>query len=201
MEFGNRLIVSCQDRTDWTIPMAVHGGAGGLRVNGVDDVKFARSVRENIPLVACWKKDIPGVQVRITPQIDMMQGLFRAGATFVAFDATQRRRLHSVASMVAAARRWSGMCVADVSTVDEGCDAWEAGADIVATTLFPVFDLEAIRRLATCGIRVMAEGNIRTPEQARQCLEAGADLVCVGSAITRPHEVTKWFLAALSKGM
>jgi putative N-acetylmannosamine-6-phosphate epimerase len=46
-------------------------------------------------------------------------------------------------------------------------------------------------------IPVIAEGRIRTPHQARQALDAGAYGVVVGSAITRPVEITRWFVEAL----
>jgi N-acylglucosamine-6-phosphate 2-epimerase len=54
-----------------------------------------------------------------------------------------------------------------------------------------------ISDLAGRGIRPVAEGRIRTPEEARQALERGAFAVVVGSAITRPEVVTGWFLQAL----
>lgn len=44
---------------------------------------------------------------------------------------------------------------------------------------------------------VVAEGNIRTPALAALARQAGASMVVVGSAITRPEHVTAWFRAAL----
>ena len=81
-----------------------------------------------------------------------------------------------------------------------------AGADLIATTLSGYMgpgpeptepDLELIRRWAGEGLAVIAEGRIRSPDQARAAREAGALAVVVGSAITRPEHVTRWFIEAL----
>ncbi|MBF1117633.1 MAG: N-acetylmannosamine-6-phosphate 2-epimerase, partial [Solobacterium sp.] len=48
-----------------------------------------------------------------------------------------------------------------------------------------------------CGKPVIAEGNISTPEQCRHAMDIGVHAVVVGSAITRPLEITKKFKAAL----
>ena len=44
---------------------------------------------------------------------------------------------------------------------------------------------------------MVAEGNISTPEQLRHAMDIGVLTVVVGSAITRPLEITKRFVAAL----
>jgi N-acylglucosamine-6-phosphate 2-epimerase len=44
---------------------------------------------------------------------------------------------------------------------------------------------------------VLAEGRIRTPDEARQCLDLGAFAVVVGTAITHPSSITRNFAAAL----
>ena len=47
--------------------------------------------------------------------------------------------------------------------------------------------------------KVIAEGNINTPEKARRVLELGAYSVVVGSIITRPQLITKSFVEAIEK--
>jgi len=198
MKFKNRLVASCQDMTEWTAAMALKGGAGGLRVNGLDQLEMALSLSKGaVPVIACWKKDLPGTPTRITPHIELAISLAKNGANYVAFDATNRRRFHSVKEMVRGIHDHGACAVADVSSVSEGLAAHECGADYVATTLFHEPDVEAVREMAGLGIKVMAEGNIRTPYQACLMKEAGAELVCVGSAISRPHHVTKWFVEVL----
>ena len=51
--------------------------------------------------------------------------------------------------------------------------------------------------LAKVKHRVIAEGNINTPEKARRVIELGAFSVVVGSIITRPQVITKNFTDAL----
>ena len=59
-------------------------------------------------------------------------------------------------------------------------------------------DFEIIRQIvAKVKHRVIAEGNINTPEKARRVIELGAFSVVVGSIITRPQLITKSFAEAL----
>jgi N-acetylmannosamine-6-phosphate 2-epimerase/N-acetylmannosamine kinase len=59
-------------------------------------------------------------------------------------------------------------------------------------------DVPLMKAIAACGRPVIAEGRIRTPEQARAAIGAGAFAVVVGSAITRPEHITEWFAAAVA---
>ena len=52
-------------------------------------------------------------------------------------------------------------------------------------------DLALVRAIAGCGRPVIAEGRIRTPDQAKAAIEAGAFAVVVGSAITAPS-TSRW---------
>lgn len=47
-------------------------------------------------------------------------------------------------------------------------------------------------------VSIMMEGHIYTPEDAMKCMFLGADAVVVGSAITRPHFITKRFTDLLT---
>ena len=46
--------------------------------------------------------------------------------------------------------------------------------------------------------KVIAEGNINTPQKAKRVIELGAYSVVVGSAITRPQLITKTFADVLA---
>ena len=97
--------------------------------------------------------------------------------------------------------------MADCSNIEEGMQAAELGFDFIGTTLagytsytkgcsLPPYDM--IRTLVEkSGKPVIAEGNISTPEQLRQAMDLGVLTVVVGSAITRPMEITKRFVEAL----
>jgi putative N-acetylmannosamine-6-phosphate epimerase len=52
--------------------------------------------------------------------------------------------------------------------------------------------------MARLGAWVVAEGRIRTPNEAAMALKFGARAVVVGSAITRPEHVTQWFVEAMA---
>lgn len=197
--FRNKLVVSCQDRPDWTIEMALNGGAGGLRINGPDDTMLARRADKEVCIIGCYKICVPGCRVYITPTKQAAIDLADAGADWIAFDATDGSRPVPVKEMIEAIHEAGCMAVADVSTKEEGIVAWSAGADMIATTLAEMGVIGICFSLSRMGIKVMAEGGIRTPEQAKECVLAGAELVCVGSAITRPHVTTRWFVEELKK--
>eukprot|EP01133_Synstelium_polycarpum_P026981 gene26981-32492_t len=98
--------------------------------------------------------------------------------------------------------------MADCSTLEDGLACHALGCDLVGTTLSGYTQDTAylpqdrpntalIGQLAARGVRVMGEGRIRTPQDAADCLRAGACCVTVGSAITRIEHITQWFAAAL----
>ena len=59
-------------------------------------------------------------------------------------------------------------------------------------------DFEILRKIvAKAKHRVVAEGNINTPQKAKRVIELGAFSVVVGSAITRPQLITKTYAEAL----
>lgn len=206
-----QLIVSCQAspgspfrRTDFICAFAqaaTASGARALRIESLEDVRAVRA-QESVPIIGLIKH--PSREVFITPDLKDIHALAEAGADVIAFDATARPRPFPVGDMVAACHDLGKLAMADISTAEEGLAASEAGADLVGTTLSGYTpysrpgtggpDLELIRVLAGQGVPTIAEGNIRTPLHARQALKSGAFAVVVGSAITRPEDVTRWFL-------
>ena len=56
------------------------------------------------------------------------------------------------------------------------------------------------RKLANeLGATVIAEGGIWEPWQLKKALDSGAHAAVVGTAITRPHEITKRFINAITE--
>lgn len=216
------LIVSCQahGRNPLVGPQymaafaqaARMGGAVAIRANGPDDLRAIRLVTD-LPLIGLYKQQHPGSEVYITPTRSSAESIISAGATVVALDMTQRQRPggESVRDIVQAIRQQGRLVMADISTFDEGMSAVELGADLVATTLSgytpyspqqPEPDFDLVRRLAAaCPVPVIAEGRIRSPEMAREALDAGACAVVVGSAITNPMEITQWFVSSMQNGV
>ncbi len=99
--------------------------------------------------------------------------------------------------------------MADCATVEEALHADELGFDFIGTTMvgyteesrghrIEADDFRILREIvAGAKHRVIAEGNINTPEKARRVIELGAFAVVVGSIITRPQLITKAFAEAL----
>lgn len=208
------LIVSCQAsagspmRDTPTIARlavsALQGGAVALRVNGADDIAAVRA-RTDVPVIGLDKRMGPRRNV-ITRTDDQVRELIGAGADVVAVDATDEVA-DDVGARVreAIAAAGSRPIMADVSTLDEGLRSWEAGAAFVGTTLSgytpysradPSPDVELVERLASRGVRVLAEGRFQTPADVARAFDAGAFAVVVGGAITDPVAITRRFAAA-----
>lgn len=221
MQIGRGLIVSCQaeEGSPFNEPVFIAafaraaelGGAVGVRICGVENVAAVRrAVR--LPIIGITKSVYPDGSILITPGQDDVEALQAAGADVVAMDATARRRSTGwtgTETLGGAARAVSIPLMADVSTLEEGIAAAAAGAAWVGTTLSgytpetasndddgPDFALVAALA-AKIPEAVIAEGRIWTPEEAAEAMRLGAHAVVVGTAITRPVEIVRRFVAAL----
>lgn len=189
----------------------LNGGAGALRVAGVRDIKNAKKL-SNVPVIGITKPNkIPSNYkeiVYITPTVQDVIDIINAGADIVAFDGTQRPRPNNekIKDLIKYIHINKKLAMADISTVEEGIKAQEAGADILSTTLAgytmesinspskePDFKLlkELVEKTNT---PVILEGRIWEPQQVDMAFEAGAHAVVIGSAITRPQLITKRFV-------
>ena len=191
---------------------AVLGGAGAVRLCGVTHVQAVRS-QVTVPIIGLTKHRYPDGSVLITESMQDALNLINAGADVIAVDATTRQRPWGMSGteFVRQLKQELGAVpiLADVDTLDAGVQAAAAGADYIATTLSGYTpatanrdpsapDFVLIQQLTQAvAVPVIAEGRIRTPHQARQALDAGAYAVVVGSAITRPVDITRWFVQAL----
>lgn len=99
--------------------------------------------------------------------------------------------------------------MADCSDFEEGMHAAEIGFDIIGTTMrgyteytkdVQIPDYNMIEALVQkCGKPVIAEGGIWTPQQLEQVMNLGVIAAVVGTAITRPYEITKRFVKVIQK--
>jgi len=210
------LIVSCQpvpggplDRSDIVAAFAqaaVAGGARGVRIEGVANVRAVRKAISQ-PIVGLVKRDLTDSDVRITPLREDVEALVEAGADIVAFDATSRARPVAARRLCEAIRQAGRWAMADVSNFEEGRQAFADGADIVGTTMSgytggdppDLPDFALLTRLVALGRPVIAEGRIASPSQAAEAAALGAFAVVVGTAITRMEIVTAGFALAVAR--
>lgn len=210
------LIVSCQpvpggpmDRPEIVAAMALaalNGGAVGLRIEGLANISAVRSLTQ-APVIGLIKRDLDDSPVRITPLVQDVRDLAAAGADIIAFDATDRPRPATLATLMAAIRSTNCLAMADCSNAADGRVAHALGAEILGSTLSGYTgdrvpqgpDLELVAALALIGGFIVAEGRYHVPELAAQAMSVGADAVVAGSAITRTEHVTSWFVEAIGE--
>lgn len=213
------LIVSCQAPVNSPLHQpiviaaiaqaAVNQGAVGVRIDTPAHISAVRQ-QVKVPIIGLWKQQLAGYDVYITPQFHHAAAIAEAGADIIAIDATLRNRPEeeTVASLITQIHQKLGKPVmADVDTVDAAIAAVEAGADLVATTLYgytartnhltpPGFKL-LTQLVKTLDIPVICEGGISSPQMARHALDLGANAVVVGTAITGIDQQVKAYQSAL----
>ena len=190
----------------------INGGASALRVAGKRDVINATTF--GVPVIGLTKPDkLPEnwkSVVYITPGIKEVKELIEAGADIIAFDGTSRPRpdgcnLEQIIELIHFAGR---LAMADISTLEEGVNCANLGADIISTTLAgyteesncelntPDFEL-LVRLVEKIDKPVFLEGRVWNPDEVKKAFELGAHSVVIGSAITRPHLITKRFVEGI----
>ncbi|MFK4168870.1 MULTISPECIES: N-acetylmannosamine-6-phosphate 2-epimerase [Paenibacillus] len=183
---------------------AAESGAVGIRANSVEDIEEIKKQVE-LPIIGIIKKDYPGMQSFITATMTEVDALVGTGVEIIAVQATMDQDEAFLQSIFT--KYPSQKFMADISTTEEGLRADRLGFHYIGTTLigytpqsqhvekFTVLE-ELIKQ---CKKPVIAEGNFNTPEQAAKAIEMGAYCVVVGSAITRPQIITKWFSNAVNE--
>ena len=191
---------------------AKEGGAAGIRANTKEDIAEIQA-QVDLPVIGIVKRDYEDSKVYITPTMKEIEELMEVKPEIIALDATSDLRpggktLDGFYREIRAAYP-DQLLMADCSTVEEALHADELGFDFIGTTLvgyteqsrglkIEADDFAIIREIvAKVRHRVIAEGNINTPEKARRVIELGAFSVVVGSIITRPQLITKSFAEAL----
>lgn len=216
------LIVSCQALS--TEPLydsyimskmayaASLGGAVGIRANTVVDILAIRE-KVDLPIIGIIKKDYPDSDVYITPTIDEVDALYEISCDIIAVDATNRIRPNGISFesffKEVRAKYPDQLFMADTSCFEEGKLALELGFDLLGTTmsgytpytkgtLLPDFNLMK-RYKNELGATVIAEGGIWSPDQLVEAFKSGAYAAVVGTAITRPMDITRRFVKALEE--
>lgn len=219
-----KLIVSCQALPHEPLhssyimgkmaAAAKEGGAAGIRANTKADIEEIRR-RVELPVIGIVKRDYPDSKVFITPTMKEIEELVEVGTEIIALDATCRPRPggKTLDTFYQEIRETypDQLLMADCSTLEEALHADALGFDFIGTTLVGYTeeskdlkiesdDFALIKEiLKRVSHRVIAEGNINTPEKVRRVMDLGVYSVVVGSAITRPQLITRTFVEALER--
>ncbi|MCY1569359.1 N-acetylmannosamine-6-phosphate 2-epimerase [Staphylococcus pettenkoferi] len=215
------LIVSCQALPDEPLHSsfimskmalaAYQGGAVGIRANTKEDIQAIQQ-EVDLPIIGIVKRDYEGSKVFITATSQEVDELIESGCEVIALDATtQTRPKESLSELVAYIREHAPNVeiMADISTLEEAKQADELGFDYIGTTLRGYTDytkghilyednfqfLKDV--LDAVDAKVIAEGNVITPEMFETVSNLGVHCTVVGGAITRPKEITQRFVNAL----
>ncbi len=213
----NGLIVSCQALS--TEPLyspfimsrmalaAYQGGAMGIRANSPEDIKEIKKTVD-LPVIGLYKVEYEDSDVYITPTMKEVDELMEVGPEIIALDATNRIRpgnqtLQELFYKIKE-KYPHQLFMADTSCYEEGLKAKALGFDIVGTTMsgyteytkeaeMPNYELIK-QYVETLDIPVIAEGGIWTPEQLKAAFDLGVWSAVVGTAITRPRDITERFV-------
>ena len=219
-----KLIVSCQALPDEPLHSsfimgrmalaAKQGGAAGIRANTKEDIKEIR-FQVDLPIIGIVKRDYDDSDIYITPTMKEIEELMEVKPEIIAMDATIATRPggKNIDEFFKEVKEKypEQLFMADCSTVDEALHADELGFDFIGTTMvgytpqskgdkIEANDFEILRKIVSnVKHKVIAEGNINTPQKARRVVELGAYSVVVGSIITRPQLITKSFVEEMEK--
>lgn len=186
------------------------GGAVGIRANTVEDITEIKKTVD-LPVIGIIKSVYQGSDVYITPTIKEVDALVQCGVDIIATDCTKRERPNGKSLeeffKEVRAKYPDQLFMADCSSYEEGMHAAEIGLDLIGTTMngyteytkgsiLPNLDLMK-RLVENCGKPVIAEGGIWSPEQLKAALDTGVLAAVVGTAITRPMDITKRFVEAI----
>lgn len=186
------------------------GGAVGIRANTVVDIKAIKE-KVDLPLIGIIKQEYDDSDVYITPTMKEVDALVETGCEIIAIDATNRLRPNGEtleAFFTKVREKYPNqLFMADTSCFDEGKKAEELGFNLIGTTMagytpytkgtsLPDFNLMQ-RYVSELHTPVIAEGGIWVPEQLKKAIDIGVHSAVVGTAITRPRDITKHFVEVL----
>ena len=186
-------------------------GAKMIRTSSKRDIEDIKE-ETGLPVIGLIKREYPGYTGRITMTMREVDECMEAMADIVSIDCTFNERgdgLTPAEFLKQVKAKYPNIIImADCATLEEAVAAYEAGADLVGSTMNGYTpqtkhcngepNYELVKQMVnTLPCPVSAEGRVHTPEQARKMLEIGAWAVVVGGAITRPLEIASRFMAAV----
>ncbi|HDH5227152.1 TPA: N-acetylmannosamine-6-phosphate 2-epimerase [Staphylococcus aureus] len=215
------LIVSCQALADEPLHSsfimskmalaAYEGGAVGIRANTKEDI-LAIKETVDLPVIGIVKRDYDHSDVFITATSKEVDELIESQCEVIALDATlQQRPKETLDELVSYIRTHAPNVeiMADIATVEEAKNAARLGFDYIGTTLHGYTsytqeqllyqnDFQFLKDvLQSVDAKVIAEGNVITPDMYKRVMDLGVHCSVVGGAITRPKEITKRFVQVM----
>ena len=218
------LIVSCQALPEEPLyssfimgRMAVaaeEGGASGIRANTPDDIKEIKGLTA-LPVIGLVKAVYDNSPVYITPTMREVDSLIESGSDAIAMDATDRVRPdgRSITDFFYEVRKkYPDMIfMADCAMEEDAIRAETLGFDMIGTTLrgyteetkgISIPDMNLIRNLSEkIHIPLIAEGGIWEREQLSDVFKNGAYAAVIGTAITRPRDITRRFVESILRDL
>lgn len=216
------LIVSCQaaegeplfglNLMRYMARAAVAGGAVAIRALADEIPAIKKEV--SVPVIGLVKRSYADSEVYITPTEKEIDEVIASGADVIATDVTGRARPDGITARelvrYAKERDPSIYLMADCDTIENALEADALGFDFIGTTMrgytpategisIPDYGfLHELSRRLRHG-KPIAEGGIWEREQLARVLEAKPYAVVIGSAITRPKNITQRFQELFGK--
>ena len=219
-----KMIISCQAVEDEPLYVeeksimylmaraAKQAGTPAIRTSSIRDV-IAIKEETGLPVIGLVKIQYPGYEGYITPTMKEIDAIMTAAPDIIALDATNRKRPDgsTIETFFPEVRKKypDKIFMAECASYEDGMRAQKLGFDIVGTTLcgytpdtkgteIPCFPmLEKLAQDLT--IPLIAEGGIWEPQQLQKAFACVAYAAVIGTAISRPREITKRFVNAITK--
>lgn len=188
---------------------AKQAGSPVIRTNSIRDIIEIKK-ETGLPVIGLIKQNYEGSEVYITPTMKEIDELVKVDTDIIALDCTFSKRLNDehISNFIKEIKEKypKVLLMADISTYEEGINAYKCGVDFVGTTMngyttqskeVNIENVELVSKLSKeILIPVIAEGRVHYPYQVKEMLDAGAYAVVVGGAITRPLEIAQRFMQA-----
>ena len=220
----NEIIVSCQavDKEPLNNVLAIslvaksviEGGAKVLRLSQYEHISEIKKLTK-YPIIGLIKKKYNDSEIFITPTKKEIDQLLELEVDCIALDATLRKRPNNekLEDLVSYIRNKSPetLIMADCSNVDDVVSADKLNFDLIGTTLRGYTEdtknksniennYEFIKKcLSKINTPLIAEGGFWEVEDIYNVIKLGAHAVVVGSAITRPKDITQRFMKKLEE--
>lgn len=215
------LIVSCQAVQGETLygygvmnlmaKCAKDGGAVGIRANYVNDIMSIKK-EVDLPIIGIIKAVYDGSDVYITPTLKEVKDLINTGCEVIALDCTNRARPNGekLEDLVKYIRENAPNVeiMADTADFNDAENADKLGFDYIGTTMrgytaytksINIPDYDFITKLVKefPNRKIIAEGGVWEREQLKKVCDCGVYAVVIGTAITRPTDITKRFVEVM----